>query len=106
MYRESSVRPASTDALEELARLYGILPAYDDVTGRRRVASPEALLRVLQILGAPVGGMADVAEALHARHRAPWERGLEPVILAWDGEPAAFTLRLPTRMADDTLRGR
>ncbi len=106
MHRESSARPASTDALEELARLYGILPAYDDATGRQRVASPEALLRVLQILGAPAGGTADVAAALHARRRAPWERGLEPVILAWDGEPAAFTLRLPTRMADDTLRGR
>src|SRR5579871_4937068 len=94
------------DSLQELARLHGILPAYDDATGRRREAAPESLLRVLQILGAPAGGMADVADALRQRRRVPWERGLEPVSLAWDGAPAEVTLRLPSRAAEGTLHGR
>ena len=93
------------DSLQELAQLHGILLAYDDATGRRREATPESLLRVLQILGAPVGGMADVADALRRRRRAPWERGLEPVSLAWDGEHAELTLRLPSRAAESTLHG-
>lgn len=93
------------DSLQELAQLHGILPAYDDATGRRREASPESLLRVLQVLGAPVGGMADVPDALRVRRRAPWERGLEPVSLAWDGEPAEVTFRLPSRAAETTLHG-
>jgi 4-alpha-glucanotransferase len=92
-------------SLQELAQRHGILLAYDDATGRRREATPESLLRVLQILGAPVGGMADVADALRVRRRVPWERGLEPVSLAWEGEAAELTLRLPSRAAEGILHG-
>jgi len=82
--------------LHQLARLYGVQTAYDDVLGhRRREASPEALLAVLQALGAEVENFRDVPAALRERRQAQWQRCCEPVVLAWDGDPVGLTLRLP-----------
>lgn len=95
--RQSS--PAAVSELHELAQLHGVALAYDDVTNRRREASPESLLRVLQVLGAPVQRMADVPAALRERRQARWQGGLEPVTLAWDDGPAELVVRFPARQA-------
>src|SRR4051812_23357962 len=85
--------------LRQLARLYGIQTEYRAVTGRLRAAAPEALLGVLEALGAPVGREADVAEALRLRRHALRTRRVEPVVVAWDGRPTAVTLRLDAPQA-------
>jgi 4-alpha-glucanotransferase len=80
--------------LRQLARLFGVQTAYYDVTRRRRPASTESLLKVLQVLGAPVGKLADVPDALRARRQEWWQRLCEPVLVAWEGAPVACTVRL------------
>lgn len=90
---------ALSDALRTLARLHGVQTAYLDITGRRRAASPEALLAVLRALGAPLERAEDAADAARARRRAWWARPCEPVIVAWDGR-ATLDLRLPAARAD------
>lgn len=71
--------------LHELARLHRIQLSYTDAEGRRRRAKDAALLAVLRALGAAVDDERDTGEALRARRRALYERGVEPVILAWGG---------------------
>jgi 4-alpha-glucanotransferase len=90
-------------SLAELAELYHVEPAYEDATGKRRQSNPEALLRVLRVLGAPVEKPADVPGALRQRRHALWQRCLEPVAVAWDGTDADVTLRLPAQPAPGAL---
>jgi len=86
-----------SDPLHELAELagsYGIQTAYHDAMGELRTARPEALAGVLRAMGVPLDGPDDVGEALRARRAELAGRLLEPVVIAWDGEPPAFDLRL------------
>jgi 4-alpha-glucanotransferase len=97
-YRESHSFPKAKfqpRLLYELARQHGVQTSYYDVQGRRHGATPEALLAVLQALGAPVARPEDAAGALRAVRQARWRRCCEPVTVAWDGGPAALELRLP-----------
>jgi 4-alpha-glucanotransferase len=80
--------------LTELASRYGIQPSYLDVANRRQDASPETLLSVLKLLGAPLERMEDAAEALQSHRRQSWHTIAPPVSVAWDGK-AAIPLRVP-----------
>lgn len=95
---------ARVPGLGTLARMYGAQTAFYDVEGRRQQASPEAVLRVLRTLGAPIESFADVGDALRVRRRELWGRRVEPVTVDWDRGPAAVDLRLPAASADGTLR--
>lgn len=93
---------------EELSALYGVQTSYEDVRHVRRHASQEALLRVLGDLGANVASMADVPNALAKRRCELAFRGIEPVLVAWDGEPIEFSLTVPKgtlKRASCFLRG-
>lgn len=85
--------------LARLARLYGVQTWYRDLGGERRQARPEALMAALRVLGAKVEGPDDIRAALRARRRELWDRALEPVAVAWDGEGAALELRRPSATA-------
>ncbi len=82
------------DRLARAAALFGIEPEYLDAHGRLVRASPETLLRLLQVRGAPVAGIRDVPGAVRARQAAQWGQMLEPVLVAWEGR-----LDAPLRMA-------
>ena len=60
---------------------------------------PEAILRVLNILGAPVERMDDLAGALRQRRQFLMQRAIDPVVVAWDGGPLRLKLRLPGPLA-------
>lgn len=87
------------DVLRQLAEAYGVYNTYYDDRGRVQEASPEALLAVLRVLGAPLGTIDDAGDALRRRRQAEWRRPLEPVLLAWDGRPGEVSLRLPAATA-------
>ncbi len=86
----------TTDArgLTDLARSYGVLTSYTDLTGVERAASVEALLAVVRALGAPVERIEDVDDALREREARALERIVEPVVVLWEGDPAEVRLRL------------
>ena len=86
---------STTASLHALARLYGVQTAYYDVDRRRRAATPEVLLSVLRALGAPLVDLSDVSAALQQRRLELWQRGIEPVLVRWDGGPVDLELRLP-----------
>ena len=86
--------------LHRLASLYGIETTYEDVSGEDRQAGPEPLLLTIQALGAPVHRLADVAAALREYRLKQWQRCLEPVTVAWDGNAVQMELRLPAGLND------
>jgi 4-alpha-glucanotransferase len=92
-------RPASGSPLLQLAHHYGIQTAYVDVTGRERPASPETLLHVLKVFGAPLEKVSEARAALRERIQEERRRGLAPAHVFWEGGPGAVLLRLPARQA-------
>ena len=88
------------DLLHRLARLYGVQTSYCNITGRLVEPPPETILSVLGMLGAPVERMDDVPDALRQRRDFLWRRVIDPVLVAWDGIPLKFKLRLPVQLAD------
>jgi 4-alpha-glucanotransferase len=99
-------RAASVSFLYQLAHRHGVQTSYVDAVGRERVASPETLLRVLQVLGAPVAKLGDARAALRERMHEEAVRPVEPVHVAWDGGPVGIPLRLPARQARGALHCR
>ena len=89
--------------LRELAHAHGIETDYYDMGNNRREASLEAILLVLKALGSPVETSDDIPSALRERRQATWRRCLEPVVVVWDGGPAAVELRLPLARATGSL---
>jgi 4-alpha-glucanotransferase len=96
--------PAPT-LLQTLARLFNLQTVYHDGLGKLRKAPPEAVLSVLRSLGAAVESLADVPDALRARHQALWQRAIEPVTVAWQDRPLGIKLRLPLALAQAPITG-
>jgi 4-alpha-glucanotransferase len=92
--------------LHGLARLYKVQTAHYDGFGRRVEPPREAIFSVLRMLGAPVERMEDLADALRQRRQFLWRQTIEPVIVAWDGGPLSFNLRLPGQLAEAPVHHR
>lgn len=87
----------SSPQWQELAGLYGIQLEYEDVYGNRHVASAEAVRAVLKSLGVEVQPDTALSALISQRRRELYGRGLEPVIVAWDGCRDQLELTLPDR---------
>lgn len=84
----------STDAVGQLARIVGVQSEYLDATGQTRKVSEELLLRVLHLLGVPVERRQDAVDAARIYRERIWREGIQPVLLAWDGQLCEILLRL------------
>jgi len=90
----------SPNALNRLARLYHVQPAYRDGLGHPRQAPVEAILRVLQALGAPLHRLEEAQAACRQRRQELWQRVIEPVIVAWHDQPVILKVRVPAQLAE------
>ena len=90
--------------LHHLAHLHGVQTSYFDIAGQRREASPEALLAVLGAMRVEVRSLDDVSDALHRSEQARAARGVEPVLVCWDGRGADVDLRLPKGRTHSAMR--
>jgi 4-alpha-glucanotransferase len=95
-----------TEALQQLARLYGVQTSYYDVVGRLQQASTEALVRVLRALGAEIERVEDAPPAMRQRKQTQWRRWLDPVTVAWDGTCEGASVRLPGNRAASAINCR
>jgi len=80
--------------LQELSELWGIESSYDDIFGNRVSAPQDAVLAVLRALGAPVGGMDNLTDAIRERREAIESRVLSPVTVVWDDQSVDVPVRL------------
>ena len=92
------------DSLQNLARLYQLQTVYRDGFGQMRAAPAEAILAVLRSLDAPINSQDDVPGALRQRRQELWQRPVERVLIAWEGAPLVFKLRVPKRLAEATRK--
>ena len=92
------------EQLHELARLHRLETSYYDGLGTHRRPSPEAILRVLEALGAPVSNPRNLEEAIRLRRHAEATRPIEPVAAKWGQSPLELTLNLPSPWPDGLLR--
>ncbi len=92
--------------LHDLARLFRVQTVYYDAAGRLRQPPREAIMSVLRTLGAAVENADDLKDALRQRRQFLWQRGLEPVVIAWDSAPTLFKLRVPNRFAESSVHYR
>jgi len=92
-------------SLYHLAHLYNVQTAYYDVARKRRQASADSLLAVLQALGAPVASLDDVLSALRERREALRQQILEAVTVVWDGECHLIKACLPLNLAQYPMYG-
>jgi 4-alpha-glucanotransferase len=84
--------------LRQLAETYGIQPSYQNILdGRRRQASAEVLVSILRSLGAALARPEEARHALRERRQQIYQRGPEPVAVAWDGRSSTARLRLPIK---------
>ena len=65
-----------------------------------RAPSREALVAVLQELGAPLHSLDDVPAAIAGRREELWSRVLDPVVIVWHGHSPKCRLRLPESHED------
>ena len=98
-----SDRPNESRQLRELARLYGVQTSYLSRRGARHATSPESVFCVLQAMGAPIRNFSDLRGALRERRQSLAEPFLQPVALAWEGNPNPLKLRLPASTKSESL---
>src|SRR5437016_6481688 len=79
--------------LQHLARMYGVQPSFRDMRQQKREASSESLLAVIRMMGAELETLDDVNRAIERRQRELWERIVEPVVIAWNGEIPPISIR-------------
>ncbi len=99
--RHNAMEP---NALRSLSRLYGVDATYADVWGNRRRTSDESILRTLALLGAPLTSVNEAAGAVRSRRQELWRESVEPVLVAWDGNLPAVSVRLPDALDADRYR--
>lgn len=90
----------TSDPLQKLARFYNLQTVFRDGFGQLRAAPPDAVIAVLKSLGAPLESRDDLGDALRCRRLELWQEVIQPVIVAWQGEPLSFKLRLPDRLGE------
>lgn len=83
-------------ALRALALDSGIQLAYRNAQGRRTAATTDALFQTLRALHAPLDRISRAEEVLQQRRRQRAARGVEPVIVAWNGHLPPIHLILKT----------
>jgi 4-alpha-glucanotransferase len=89
--------------LHDVARLFKVQTVYYDAAGRLITPPSEAVLCVLRMLGASLESMNDLTNAMRQRRQFLWQRGIEPVVIAWDGGSLQLRLRLPSRLAERSV---
>jgi 4-alpha-glucanotransferase len=89
-----------TQLLHNLARLHNVQTVYRDGFGQLREAPLESILSVLRSLGAPIETLNDLPNAWRQRRQALWQRAIEPVIVAWQGNTLKVKVRVPDRLAE------
>lgn len=83
------------NGLRQLAALHRVQTSYIDMHGRRCPARRDALLALMQGLGVPLSNMRDLGDATRAHLNELGSQWVSKVLVAWDGDSGAITIRVP-----------
>jgi len=80
-----SIKPSTQNSIYQLARHVGVQTSYLDTSGKQQHAAPETLAAILKLWGITARTPRQIRDALVEHELNHWQRILEPVIIAWDG---------------------
>lgn len=95
---------SEASTLNRLARLHGLQTAYRDVYDSVRHSPPEAIRRVLQLLGVPIERLSEAEDLCRGCRQSHWRKPIEPVCVAWDGQ-LMLRVRLPAEQSRGSYAG-
>ncbi|HQH26891.1 MAG TPA: hypothetical protein PLP17_05790, partial [Oligoflexia bacterium] len=87
-------KPSYSTLLLGLAEAYGILPWYWDIHGRQILATDETRVKLLSAMGVSCADEDSARRSLEECRRARRARVLEPVVVAEEGQPVRFAIRI------------
>ncbi len=83
--------------LHALAKCCGVQTTYYDIHQQQVQASPHALMKVFTALGVPIERAGEARDATREYRQSNWRRLIEPVAVAWEGQPASVAIRIDPR---------
>src|ERR1043166_1652469 len=86
------------NAVQELARLYGVADAYLDYRAQPREASVESQAAILAALGVAAADEHAAAAAIHQHETVRWTRLLPPVAVVEIGQPLVIPISVPLEL--------
>jgi 4-alpha-glucanotransferase len=98
--------PSEKQLLEQAARLFNIQSAHYDGFGHRVEPPPEAIVKVLRMLGAAIEKLDDLAGAIRERRQLLWRREVPAVVTTWGGNQPHIKVRIRQPHGDRPIRYR
>src|SRR5262245_3332061 len=83
------------NAVQELARLYGVADAYLDYRSQPREVSLESQAALLAAIGVDAADEQAAAAAIHQHQTVRWTRLLPPAVVAEIGAPLVVPVSVP-----------
>jgi hypothetical protein len=83
------------NAVQELARLYGVAAAYLDYRAQPREVSLESQAAILAAIGVDAADERAAAAAIHQHQTVRWTRLLPPAVVVESGEPLVVPVSVP-----------
>lgn len=83
------------NALQELARLYGVAAAYVDYRAQQREVSLQSQAAILAAIGVDAADEQAAAAAIHQHETVRWTRLLPPVVVVEIGQPLVVPVAIP-----------
>jgi 4-alpha-glucanotransferase len=86
------------NAVQELARLYGVADAYVDYRAQPREVSLQSQAAILAAIGVDAADEQAAAAAIHQHETVRWTRLLPPVVVVESGEPLFVPISVPLEL--------
>ncbi len=83
------------NAVQELARLYGVAAAYMDYRAQPREVSLQSQAAILAAIGIDAADEQAAAAAIHQHETVRWMRLVPPVVVVESGEPLVVPVSVP-----------
>jgi len=84
------------ELINELSSLWGIIPEYWDIAGKKHIASIETRKAILRAMKLKIDSEGDVLKEINKRKRKPWEDIIEPVyVISVNSQPFSFPVHVP-----------
>ncbi len=94
------------ELINELAELYGIIPEYWDIFGKKHVASIETKKAILKAMKLNVDSDESVKNEIYSQKARPWNRFLEPVrVVSANDQPFKISIYVPVEEAEEDKIG-
>jgi 4-alpha-glucanotransferase len=96
------INQQTSEMINELAALCGVLPEYWDIFGKKHIASLDAKKAMLKAMKMDVESDEAIAREINDRKNRPWENFTEPVfVVSVNAQPLKIPVYIPLRAGQE-----